>query len=510
MQLPPFPNALPPALRRVRFASSQPVGLVRRFLDRLNSGRQSVFFWPIACTLGGFLTATATLSFDAAVGAGAIPPVLRIQVENARSLLATIAGVLVTVVSVLFWVRAAAIQLAAGQFSARVLQGYLGDRFQQAAMAFVAGSFVHVVVVLRALPGDGGDMPYVATLGAVTLVVVTIFMILTSVVRSSTDLRASTVTDRIAEATIRRIHAQAIPGDDSREIQARSWTEPPSEETVPIRADRTGWIREIDEEALLASIPPGGVVILQVRVGNFVTPEAELARYWIAGEARNTDNDAPDESEPTKLRSAFKLGPSRNVEHDVGYGLRVLADIAQRALAPGTNDYGAAGEALVRIGAVLREVLVRQPPVTPRTDHENRWIIRPRELDARGYISEAFDRIRVDAAGYPSVCAEILRTLGMLIQAVQSAGNNDYVPALKDEASLVLATAQNAGILEQDLLLLRKLALALKLVSVPAPAYATEAAERPTESDVAATVAASTALAGSTAVADQTEGPPFG
>ncbi|MGM0675509.1 MAG: DUF2254 family protein, partial [Spirochaetota bacterium] len=169
-------------------------------LQALDTARRSVFLWPVICTVGGFALALLTLSLDAVFGPRALPAALRVEPESARALLATLAGVLVTVVSVLFWVRAAAVQLAAGQFSARVLQGYLGDRFQQAAMAFVAGTFVHLVVVIWSLPRGSEGMPYIACLGAVVLVLVTIFMILISVVRSSTDLRASTVTNRIAEA----------------------------------------------------------------------------------------------------------------------------------------------------------------------------------------------------------------------------------------------------------------------------------------------------------------------
>lgn len=484
----------PPVLRWARLGAARPASpadALRRMGRRLGA---SVLVWPLGASVLGVLLAVLSGWVDQTVPAQAVPTALWVEADTASLLLATLAGVLVTVVAVLFWVRAAAVQLAAGQLSARVLQSYLGDRFQQATMGFVVGTFVHVVAVLWALPAQDASQPHLSALGAVALVVGAVLMILTAVVRSSHALRASAVADRIAETAIQRIQDQAIPGDDDHRVGQRAWREPPAAESEALQAHGSGWVCAIDEEQLLASVPPGAVVRLQVRLGDFVTRGATLAEVWLP-----RGSLADDASRAASLRAAFALGDARDLHHDVAYALRLLGDIAQRALAPGTNDFGAAQEAIVRLGAVLREVLVREPPVTPRTDDEDRWLLRPRDLDARGYVREAFERVRVDGARYPSVAAELLRTLGMLRQAVLEAGLDEHEPALCEQAELVLDSSAHAGLLPADLGALEELAVALGLRErAPTPANVVT----PAEGAEASPIAAASALSGTAAVAD--------
>ena len=54
---------------------------------------------------------------------------------------------------------------------------------------------------------------------------------------------------------------------------------------------------------------------------------------------------APDDG---TLRSAVHLGKERVLDEDVGFGIRQLVDIAERALSPGINDPSTAVQAIER------------------------------------------------------------------------------------------------------------------------------------------------------------------
>lgn len=56
---------------------------------------------------------------------------------------------------------------------------------------------------------------------------------------------------------------------------------------------------------------------------------------------------------PRRIASCVRYAPSRTVEHDTAYGLRLLADIAIRGLSPAMNDPTTAVQALDQIEDVL-------------------------------------------------------------------------------------------------------------------------------------------------------------
>jgi uncharacterized membrane protein len=95
-----------------------------------------------------------------------------------------------------------------------------------------------------------------------------------------------------------------------------------------------------------------------VTVGSFVEPGTPLLRLHPAPASA---------SDVRRLTRAVRLGPSRRIDHDPAYGLRLLADIAIRALSPAVNDPTTAVQALGQIESVLLRIAPRAlGPVTLR------------------------------------------------------------------------------------------------------------------------------------------------
>lgn len=102
----------------------------QRLREAVNRVRESLFYVPAGFVVGSLAVAV--------LAARTIPAVVEVggpAVESSRVILTTIAGATITVAGIVFSITLVALQLSATQFSTRVLQGFLRDRFSQVVIA---------------------------------------------------------------------------------------------------------------------------------------------------------------------------------------------------------------------------------------------------------------------------------------------------------------------------------------------------------------------------------------
>jgi uncharacterized membrane protein len=87
------------------------------------------------------------------------------------------------------------------------------------------------------------------------------------------------------------------------------------------------------------------------RVGEYLSPGQVVLRV---GQAHTTPDTA-------LARRAFVLARQRTIDQDPAFALRMLVDIAIRALSPAVNDPTTAVQSLDRIEALLVELAPRHP-----------------------------------------------------------------------------------------------------------------------------------------------------
>jgi uncharacterized membrane protein len=105
----------------------------------------------------------------------------------------------------------------------------------------------------------------------------------------------------------------------------------------------------------------------------------------------------------------------------------------------------------MHLGAVLRELLLRDLPVASRSGDAGRWIVRTRPTSLDEYVDAALDRIRTYGAQYPEVALTLLSTLGALIRELERAGLEERAAPLRRQACLVVAGAEQSDLLEHDI-----------------------------------------------------------
>jgi uncharacterized membrane protein len=398
----------------------------------------SMFVVPAAMLVGGIVLSQVTLVLDDQLEPwfDELPGWSRTTVEGARELLGTIASATLTFAGVAISILLLLVQLAATQYSPRVIYGFIRDDFTKRVIGLVAATFAYSLLVLRVVrSADAGEAdavtPHLSVIVATVLGLATVLAIVALIDHAARSVRVGELVARITRDTkrqIRALHDETRP-EGFEEI-------PDGEDLVPdapghqVHAPSDGWVQALEEDKILDAMEDGTTMRLDVRIGSFAPEGAPLATFWPVPR----DPDAVDET----FISALKMGNSRTLQEDVAFGVRQLVDIALRALSPSVNDPTTAEESIQHISAILRAVVRTGLPADASRDGRGRVILRPHQRNFEGLVALAFDQLRDAAAGKPSVLITIVRALSAIGDVAIEQERDDLLPPLTRQARLLL------------------------------------------------------------------------
>lgn len=401
---------------------------------------------PVLYAIAAIGLAVVMLLIDGAVGDQTVPGILRFGGQNGRTMLGALVGALLTVIALVFWVRMLAVQMISDEFPSRVLRHFLADRAQQETMGFIIATLVYCLVVLQAIPDENAGMDSVPNLSlslAAVLAVAVAAVVVAAVRSGARSTQIGRLVRWLADDTVEKIRARHPERPETGEEEAITRPLPAMPEGEPrmVRAARTGWVREVDEDTLLAALGPHGVMRLDVRSGAFVIEGIPVARVW--------DDDADTDTDDA-IREAIRLDLEPSTYEDISFGIRLLVDIAERELSPSVGDSTTVQGVIVHLGYVLRELVLRDLPPTVRTGEDGRTLLRFRELSMESYIDLALERIRIVDSSSPDVAKTLLETVGMLVEECHTAGLPERADHFSHHARLIVEKIESQPLLEAD------------------------------------------------------------
>src|SRR3712207_8078944 len=95
-----------------------------------------------------------------------------------------------------------------------------------------------------------------------------------------------------------------------------------------------------------------------------------------------------------RLSETVTVADARTMQQDVDFAIRQLVDIGLRALSSAINDPTTAVEVTLRLGSLLRKLVVSELPPRTVAGPEGRVVLRPWDLSHGEYIAHAFDQLR--------------------------------------------------------------------------------------------------------------------
>ncbi|MFL5793647.1 MAG: DUF2254 domain-containing protein [Actinomycetota bacterium] len=258
--------------------------------------------------------------------------------DDARSLLIVVSSTMITVTGLVFALTIVALQIASGQYSPRLLRNFMRDRGTQLVLSIFVGAFAYSTAGLYTVgvQGSGQEafVPRLAVSGSLALALASVGVLIYFIHHLARSIQIDTImsqVEREASAVIDEVYPHQ-PG--YREAEERC-PEPPLV-AVGLPSARSGYIQAVDPDPLVrVAVRHDVVVVVARQVGDHVVAGTPIAWAWdrTAGQpppGAGTLREAVDE--------AVQVGFERTMVQDVGFGIRRLVDIANKALSPAVND----------------------------------------------------------------------------------------------------------------------------------------------------------------------------
>lgn len=365
-----------------------------------------------------FATWVIPLSYAvAAVAAGMIFPRLEIGISHgltstvsipaAMAIYSSVASGMMALTGVVFSLAFVMIQFSATAYSPRLVLWISRDPFMWHAVGVFTATFLYAIAALAWVDrGGSAKVPLISSLAVIGLLLASVGMFVGLI-------------ERIGLLQINRM--LSFTGDQGRNVietmyprldspaaaaESEEFRSSPLTQTL-IHHARPQAIQAMDTAALVKlAKTSGGVIEMLVAVGDTVVDSTPVLRVF--GAAKSVDERA--------LINAIGMGGQRTFEQDPKYAIRLLVDIAIKALSPAINDPTTAVQALDQIEDLLLRLGRRRLEIGEFRDRDGQLRLVVPSPTWEDFLRLAFDEIRY--CGAHSV--QVMRRMKALVNDLSS------------------------------------------------------------------------------------------
>jgi uncharacterized membrane protein len=332
---------------------------------------------------------------------------------TAETVLASVVGASVALTGFVVTVSVLIVQMATGTFSARYMRIFYRDGVFKAVLAVLVGTLTFSYGLLRRVEANSVPSFGVTLAGFFLAVGVLLFLVFLD--RAIHRLRPVAVAALVAHAG-RRSFAEVrklAEEPDAPVFQPEPY-ETGAKPDLVVRSRRAGAIQAIDARGLARFARRHNcLIVVPVATGDFV-PEGRALVEVYGGK------DIGDGS-TGRLRSMVALGVERTIDQDPAFAIRVMVDIAIRALSPAVNDPTTAVQILDHLGDTLQ--LIGATPAEGRREasvdaRPPAVIVRARRWE--DIVALAVTEIREYGCSSIQVVRRLRAMLDELLESVQS------------------------------------------------------------------------------------------
>jgi uncharacterized membrane protein len=342
-----------------------------------------------------------------------------VTVSAAIAIYSSVASGMLALTAVVFSLAFVMIQFSATAYSPRLVLWISRDPFMWHAVGVFTATFLYAIAALAWVDRSGsGRVPLVSSWVVIGLLLASVAMFVGLI-------------GRIGLLQINRM--LNFTGDQGRKVIEAIYPEPASDAAVAAPADefrqlpitqtlihngQPEVIQALRTAALveLARIS-GGTIEMLAPVGDTVVGLTPLLRVF--GASQPIDE--------ATLIEAIEVGDERTFEQDPKYAIRLLVDIAIKALSPAINDPTTAVQALDQIEDLLLRLGCRRLEISEFRDHNGQLRLVVPYPTWEDFLLLAFDEIRY--CGARSV--QVMRRMKALVSDLSSRLPEDRCEALR-------------------------------------------------------------------------------
>jgi uncharacterized membrane protein len=270
-----------------------------------------------------------------------------ITVASETAILSSIASGMMALTGIVFSMVLVSVQVAGSAYSPRLVQWLVHDAILRHGLGVFTGTFLFALMALAALDESGsGRVPYLTTTVAMIWLLGSIMLLIGLI-------------ERVGRLYVTNV--LAVVGNRGRRVIAAMYAPHPTMVATPHPSELTSRaptqeivyhgpplvLVALDTDRLVrVAQKAGGLIRLEYAVGDLVADGLPIAHIF--GAASRID--------ARLVQKGIILGPERTAVQDPKYPIRLLVDIAIRALSPAVNDPTTAVQALNQIDDLLRRL----------------------------------------------------------------------------------------------------------------------------------------------------------
>jgi uncharacterized membrane protein len=318
------------------------------------------------------------------------------------------------------------VQFGSSQFSPRFLRWFRSEpTLKHAPGTFIATFLFALIATTMTGRGDGDIVPYRTVFVAFALALASIGWFLALVARTSDNLRVAHVIRRV-DSQARNVFDVVYPQTHA-DVRAAANAVESIALLDPVQTLHHSGIGAIlttfDRRVLVRlAIANHATIELVASVGDHVATGGEVLRVY-----------GPTAISARKLRTGLYFGDERTPEDDPAFTLRMLVDVAIKALSPAINDPTTAVQALHAIEDVLRYASSRHLSSGVVTDDNSQARLIYPTPTWDDLVSLALDEIRSFGAGQYQVARRMRSLIDDLLEELP----DDRCPVLEAQLHLL-------------------------------------------------------------------------
>jgi uncharacterized membrane protein len=330
-----------------------------------------------------------------------------LSVATATAIDSSIASGMIALTGIVFSLAFVMVQFSATAYSPRLVGWISRDPVMSHALGIFTATFLYALGGLAAIDrNNSGSVPFVSTWMVVLLLLASVAMFIALVNRISllqiNRMLIFTGDEgrKVITTTYPAVHS-AVTTAKSLDFRASACTQ------VLIHVGRPRYVQAIAVATLVnLAKTSDGVIEMTVAVGDTVVEGTPILHVF--GARRLIDS--------RKLRKGIELGRERTFEQDPKYAIRLLVDIAIRALSPAVNDPTTAVQALDQIEDLLLRLAKRHLEIGAFRDADAQLRLVAQFPGWDDLLRLAFDEI----CFYGATSVQVVRRLNALINDLVS------------------------------------------------------------------------------------------
>ncbi|SBT17888.1 hypothetical protein MGA5115_02004 [Marinomonas gallaica] len=361
-----------------------------------------------------------------------------------RDLLTTVAGSVMTVVSITFSITMVALTNASSQFGPRLIRNFMNDPSTQSVLGVFTSIFLYCLVLARATDNFAGGeyLPGLTLGGAILLTFSGILLLIYFIHHVAINLQADNVIDKVFETMQTNIlHIfDEQRSNEAKNTSCKSIERPLKSAFTPIHIKRSGYVQAINYTSLTQILSSyDQCAELLITPGDYITSRMVVIHH---------SGDDPSPSQIESLLSCITLGAKRTPIQDPEFAILQLVEIALRALSPSINDPYSAIVCVDKLSTTLCNLLHKEFPQGIACDNEDKPRLIFKKASFESLANSAYDQIRQHANRSLSVQ---LRLLEGLCRIAEQAQNQKHWKFIRQQKNMLEHELKKRDFVDHDM-----------------------------------------------------------